>query len=115
MCLCGPGIRLRSMLTSVPWMLIVRVSISRCGIAANSAAEPQFVEQAQGAGVHGVAAEIAQEIGVLLHDGDVHTRTGEQQAEHYSRGTAAGDDAGGAVCAVSVSRHPAIFASNSLA
>ena len=40
MCLCGPGIRPRSMFTSVPWMLMVRVSISRCGIRANSDANP---------------------------------------------------------------------------
>src|SRR4030081_1098866 len=71
--------------------------------------------------MHGVAAEVTQEVGVLFHHGDVDAAAGEQQAQHDSGGTAAGDDTGGllsavsAVRAVCVSRHSAIFASNSLA
>ena len=57
--------------------------------------QPQFVEQAQGAGVHGVAAEVAQEVGVLLHDRDVHACAGQQQSQHHPRGSATGDEAGG--------------------
>jgi hypothetical protein len=38
----------------------------------------EFVEQPQGAGMHGVAAKVAQKVGVLLHHGDVHTAAGEQ-------------------------------------
>ena len=59
--------------------------------------------------MHGVAAEVAQEVGVLLHHGDVDAGAGEQQAQHDSRGTAAGDDAGGVL---RLGRHPVIFASH---
>ena len=79
------------------------------------AGQAQFVEQPQRAGVHGVAAEVAQEVGVLLHHRDVDAAAGEQQAQHDSRGTAAGDDAGGLLRVVRLGRHSVIFASNSLA
>ena len=79
MCLCGPGNRVRSTFTVVSWMVALTLSIIRCGRAANLVAEPQLVQQAQRAGVHGVAAEVAQEVGVLLHHRDVHPGAGEQQ------------------------------------
>ena len=43
----------------------------------------------------GVAAEIAQEVGVLLEHDDVDAGTGQQKAEHHARGPAAGDAAPG--------------------
>jgi hypothetical protein len=69
--------------------------------------QTQLVEQSQGAGMHGVAAEVAQKVGVLLHHRDVDAAAGEQQTEHDSRGSAAGDDAGGLL---GLGRHDAIFA-----
>jgi hypothetical protein len=77
--------------------------------------QSQFVEQPQGAGMDGVAAEVAQEVGVLFHHRDVDAAAGKQQAQHDSGGTAAGDDACGVLDVVTVGRHPVIFASNSLA
>ncbi|MNU07013.1 hypothetical protein D3C72_2524180 [compost metagenome] len=44
----------------------------------------------------GVAAEIAQEVGVLFQDGDADAGARQQEPEHHPGGTAAGDDAGGA-------------------
>ena len=41
----------------------------------------------------GVAAEVAQEIGVLLQHDDVDACAREQEAEHHPRGAAAGDAA----------------------
>ena len=40
--------------------------------------EAELVEQGQGGGVDGVAAEVAQEVGVLLQDGDRDAGAGEQ-------------------------------------
>jgi hypothetical protein len=77
--------------------------------------QTEFVEQSQGAGMHGVAAEVAQEVGVLLHHSDVDTAAGEQQSQHDSRRTASGDDAGGLLGEVRVGWHSVIFASNRLA
>ena len=70
-------------------------------------AEAELVEQPQRAGMNGVTAKVAKEIGVLLHDGDVHARAGEQQAQHHACRAAAGDDA---ACSLAVAGHPAIFA-----
>jgi hypothetical protein len=55
--------------------------------------QAELVEQPQGAGVHGVAAKITQEIGVLLHHGDVDSRAGQQQTEHDAGRAATGYDA----------------------
>jgi hypothetical protein len=55
--------------------------------------QPQFVEQAQRAGVHGVTAEVAEEVGVLLHHRDLDARAGQQQAQHHARGSTTGDQA----------------------
>ena len=41
--------------------------------------------------MHGVAAEVAEEVGVLLEHGDVDALLREQQAEHDARRAAAGD------------------------
>jgi hypothetical protein len=43
----------------------------------------------------GVAAEIAQEVGVLLQHDDADAGAREEQAEHHPRRPAAGDAAGG--------------------
>ena len=75
-------------------------------------AEAELVEQGQGGGVHGVAAEVAQEVGVLLQHRDLDAGPRQQQAEHHAGGAAADDDAGraGAIhhalnIAASVRRH----------
>ena len=46
--------------------------------------EPQLVHHLQGRGVDGIAAEVAQEVGVLLQDEDVHPGTSEEEAEHHA-------------------------------
>jgi hypothetical protein len=51
--------------------------------------QPELVEQSERRGVHGVAAEVAQEVGVLLQHHDVDAASGQQQAEHDPRRTAA--------------------------
>ena len=79
-----------------------RVSISRCGNGGELVGQTQLVEQSQRAGVHRVAAEVAQEVGVLLHHRHVDAGAGEQQPEHHARRTAAGDDAGGVHCPAGV-------------
>ena len=71
------------------------------------AAKTQLVEQPQRAGMHGVAAKVAKEVGVLLHHRDGDAGPGQQQAEHDARGPAACDDAGGGL---RIGRHAAIFA-----
>jgi hypothetical protein len=53
--------------------------------------ENELVEQRQGAGMHGVPTEITQEIGMLLQHGDIHTRPGQQQAQHHPCRPAADD------------------------
>ncbi len=53
--------------------------------------QPEFVEDAQGGRMHGVAAKIAQEVGMLLQHGDAQSCPGEQQAGHHARGSAADD------------------------
>ena len=58
--------------------------------------QAEFVEQSQRAGVHGVAAKITQEIGVLLHHRDVDPRAGQQQTEHDAGRAAPGNDAASA-------------------
>ncbi len=55
--------------------------------------EAELVEALEGGGVDGVAAEVAEEVGVLFEHGDGKASAGEQQAEHHPCRTAA-DDAG---------------------
>ena len=55
--------------------------------------QPEVVKQSQRAGMHRVAAEVTQEVGVLLQQGDFDTGPGQQQAQYHARGTAAGDHA----------------------
>ncbi len=57
--------------------------------------DAQLLHDPQGGGVHRVAPEVAEEIGVLLHDGDVDALPGEQEAQHHARRAAAGDGDGG--------------------
>ncbi len=47
--------------------------------------QTQFVQQPQRAGVHGVAPEITQEVGVLFHHRDSYATAGQEQAEHGCR------------------------------
>jgi hypothetical protein len=58
--------------------------------------QAELVEELEGGGVDGVAAEVAEEVGVLLEDGDFNAGAGEQEAEHDS-GRASADDAAGGV------------------
>ena len=53
------------------------------------------MEELEGGGVDGVAAEVAEEVGVLFEDGDVDAGAGEEEAEHDAGGAAADDAAGG--------------------
>ena len=53
--------------------------------------QAQFVERGEGRGVHGVAAEVAQEIGVLFQYDDVNAGPREQIAEHHAGRSAAHD------------------------
>ena len=43
----------------------------------------------------GVAAEVAEEVGVFFEDDDVDAGAGEEEAEHHAGGAAADDAAGG--------------------
>ena len=91
----------RSMSTGVSWICSGDAVDHPVRERRERRTEAEFVEQAQRARVHGVTAEVAQEVGVLLHHGDVDAGAGEQQAKHHARGPAAGDQAcrrvGGAV------------------
>ena len=53
---------------------------------------PELVEDFHGRGVDRVAAEIAEEVGVLLEDLHAAAGAGEQQAGHHARRAAADDD-----------------------
>ena len=55
----------------------------------------EFIENLQGRGMHGVAAEIAQEIGVLLKYRHHDPGARQQQAQHHPGRTAADDAAAG--------------------
>jgi len=57
--------------------------------------QPEFVHHLQGGWVHRVAAEVAQEIAMLLQHDDIDAGAREQQAEHHAGGTATGDAAAG--------------------
>jgi hypothetical protein len=53
--------------------------------------ESQLVHDFQRRGMHGVAAEIAQKIGVLLAHDNVNAGTGEEITEHHTGRAAARD------------------------
>ena len=55
--------------------------------------EAQFAHQLERRRVNRIAAKIAEEVRVLLQDHGVDTGAREQEAEHHSRRTAAGDAA----------------------
>ena len=50
--------------------------------------QAEFVKHIEGRWVHGVAAEIAEEVAVLFEYGDRHARAGEQKSQHDSSRTA---------------------------
>ena len=53
---------------------------------------PKLVEDLHRRGMDRVAAEIAEEVGMLFEDADLAAGAGEQQAGHHARGPAADDD-----------------------
>lgn len=55
--------------------------------------EAEFTQQFLGRRVDGVAAEVAEEVGVLLDHRDVDALAHEEQSEHEAGGAAAHDDA----------------------
>ena len=57
--------------------------------------QPELVQHLQRRRVDRVAAEVAQEVGVLLEDDDLDTGAREEQAEHHAGRAPAGDAAGG--------------------
>ena len=59
--------------------------------------QAQLVHHLQGRGVDRVAAEIAQEIAVLLQHQHLHPGPRQQKAEHHPGRAAAGDAAGDAM------------------
>ena len=69
------------------------VAMRECG---QLFAEPELVEQVEGGRVHGVPAEVPQEIGVLLQQHHPNAAAGEQQGQHHPGRPAAGHaDIGG--------------------
>jgi len=54
----------------------------------------ELVHQLEGGGMDGVAAEVAEEVGVFLEDGDVDAGAREEEAEHHAGGASADDAAG---------------------
>ena len=57
--------------------------------------EAEFVDELEGGGVDGVAAEVAEEVGVFFEDEDFDAGAGEEEAEDHAGGAAAGDEGGG--------------------
>ena len=55
----------------------------------------ELVHDFERGGMDGVAAKVAQEIGVLLQHHDVDAGAGQQETEHHAGWAAAGDGAGG--------------------
>ena len=53
--------------------------------------QAELVDHLERRGMHRVAAEIAQEVAVLLEDDDIDARTRHQEAEHHAGGAAADD------------------------
>jgi hypothetical protein len=44
---------------------------------------PEFRHHLEGRGVHRVATEVPQEVGVLLEDHDIHALPGQQDSQHH--------------------------------
>jgi hypothetical protein len=57
--------------------------------------QTELVHQLERRGMDSVAAKIAEEIGVLLQDDNVHAGAGEKKAQHHSRRPSAGNAACG--------------------
>jgi hypothetical protein len=57
--------------------------------------EAELVHQLEGGGVNGVAAKIAEKVGVFFEDDDLDACACEQEAEHHAGGAASSDAAGG--------------------
>ena len=57
--------------------------------------QAEFVHHLHGGGMHGVAAEIAQEVGVLFQHDHIDAGAREQEAEHHPGRPAADDAAAG--------------------
>ena len=55
--------------------------------------QAEFDHQFERRGMNGVAAEIAQEIGVLLQHHDLNAGARQQESEHHAGRSAAGDAA----------------------
>ena len=54
-------------------------------------AQAELVDDVQRRRMHGVAAEVAEEVGVLLEDDHLDAGAGEQEAQHDARRSATGD------------------------
>jgi len=63
--------------------------------------EAELVHEFEGGRVNGVAAEIAEEVGVFFEDEDFDASAGEKKAEHYAGG-AASCDAAGSCCGLRI-------------
>ena len=98
MCWCAPGSRRRS----ATWEAAV-VELHLHAVqqpvrdACEALAEAELVEQGQGGRVHGVAAEVAQEVGVLLQHRDLDPGPGHEQPEDHPGRAAPDDEAGRAL------------------
>src|SRR5262249_18029117 len=60
--------------------------------------DAKLVHEFECRGMNRVAAEVAQKIRVLLEHGDVDAGSGQKQAQHHARWTAAGDGTGCGNC-----------------
>ena len=66
-------------------------------------AEPELVDHVERRGMDGVAAEVAEEVRVLLEHDDLDPGAGQQQPEYRARRTAADQTAGRGLCAHGIS------------
>ena len=55
--------------------------------------QAQFAHHLEGRGMDRIAAEVAEEIGVLFDNHDIDPGARQEQAGHHSRGAAAGNTA----------------------
>ena len=69
-----------------------RRSTRSCGALEEALEHPELVEDLHRRGVDGVAAEIAEEVGMLFEHRHAAAGAGEQQARHHPGGAAADDD-----------------------
>ena len=79
------------MVVSPIWPASWRTSLMR--LLEKFIEQPEFVHQLQRRRMDGVAAKIAQEIGVLFQHDDVDAGARQQKAEHHAGRSAAGDAA----------------------